>query len=230
MCKAMTGGFDLVEVKSSTGVKPEHIPDVAIQLYVLQNLGVPINNAYLMHINNRYVYPGGDYNLEELFTMGDVTAQAQRSVSDGVPGDLARMWEALQREAPPDIETGKHCTSPYLCPFFGNCHHSGVGDPGGSYGEAVVSHDLGCPTSGNYPTRRGSWTSRPSCPLCRFTPAHVPIRPFHSSGHCTSRRPDGRLTHREFLNDDTDDPRERLIPQPPGLHSPSRFHSGLFPV
>ena len=47
------GWFDLVEVKSSTGAKPEHIPDVAIQLYVLQNLGVPISNAYLMHINNR---------------------------------------------------------------------------------------------------------------------------------------------------------------------------------
>ena len=106
------GGFDLVEVKSSTGVKPEHIPDVAIQLYVLQNLGVPINNAYLMHINNQYVYPGGDYNLEELFALGDVTAQAQRFVSESVPGGLGRMWEALQREAPPEIETGHHCNQP----------------------------------------------------------------------------------------------------------------------
>ena len=204
------GGFDLVEVKSSTGVKPEHIPDVAIQLYVLQNLGVPINNAYLMHINNRYVYPGGDYNLEELFTMGDFTAQAQRSVSDGVPGDLARMWEALQREAPPDIETGKHCTSPYLCPFFGNCHHSGVGDPGGSYGEAVVSHDLGSQLAEiTYPAGFLDFeTFMPALPVYAGTRPYQTI-PFQWSLHIQEE--DGRLTHREFLNDDTDDPRERLI-------------------
>ena len=204
------GGFDLVEVKSSTGVKPEHIPDVAIQLYVLQNLGVPINNAYLIYINNRYVYPGGDYNLEELFTLGDVTAQAQRFVSDSVPGDLARMWEALQREAPPDIETGRHCTSPYLCPFFGNCHHSGVGDPGGASGEAVVSRSLGAQLAEiSYPAGFLDFeTFMPALPVYTGTRPYQTI-PFQWSLHI--QEADGRQTHREFLNDDTDDPRGRLI-------------------
>ena len=204
------GGFDLVEVKSSTSVKPEHIPDVAIQLYVLQNLGVPINNAYLMHINNRYVYPGGDYNLEELFTLGDVTAEARRFVSDNVPGDLARMWEALQREAPPDIETGRHCTSPYLCPFFGHCHHSGVGDPGGASGGAAVSRKLGAQLAEiSYPTGFLDFeTFMPALPVYTGTRPYQTI-PFQWSLHI--QEADGRLTHREFLNDDTDDPRGRLI-------------------
>ena len=204
------GGFDLVEVKSSTGAKPEHIPDVAIQLYVLQNLGVPINKAYLMHINNRYVYHGGDYNLEELFTMGDVTAQVQRSVSDSVPGDLARMWEALQREAPPDIETWRHCTSPYLCPFFGHCHHSGVGDPGGAYGEAVVSHNLGAQLAEiTYPAGFLDFeTFMPALPVYAGTRPYQTI-PFQWSLHI--QEADGHLTHREFLNGDAEDPRERLI-------------------
>ena len=204
------GGFDLVEVKSSTGAKPEHIPDVAIQLYVLQNLGVPINNAYLMHINNRYVYPGGDYNLEELFALGDVTAQAQRFVSDNVPADLARMWEALQREAPPDIETGRHCTSPYLCPFFGHCHHSGVGDPAGSYGEAIVSRDL-CAQLADviHPTAFLDFeTFMPALPVYAGTRPYQTI-PFQWSLHVQDAN--GRLTHREFLNDDAEDPREPLI-------------------
>ena len=204
------GGFDLVEVKSSTGAKPEHVPDVAIQLYVLQNLGVPISNAYLMHINNGYVYLGGDYNLEELFALGDVTAQAQRFVYDSVPGDLTRMWEALQREAPPDIETGRHCTNPYLCPFFGHCHHSGVGDPRGAYGEAVVSHDLGAQLAEViYPAAFLDFeTIMPALPVYTGTRPYQTI-PFQWSLHI--QEADGRLTHREFLNDDADDPREGLI-------------------
>ena len=135
-------GFDLVEVKSSTSVKPEHIADVAIQLYVLENLGVPINNVYLMHINNRYVYPGGDYDLEVLFALADVTGQARRFTSERVLGDLARMWGALQQEGPPAIKIGRHCTSPYLCPFFGHCHETEAADSSAADGEADVGLNL----------------------------------------------------------------------------------------
>ena len=204
------GGFDLVEVKSSTGVKSEHISDVAIQLYVLQNLGLPINNAYLMHINNQYVYLGGDYNLEELFTLGDVTAQAKRFVSDSVPGDLARMWEALQREESPDIKTGRHCTNPYLCPFFGHCHQEEVGDSDSASGETVVSHNLEARLAGiSYPVGFLDFeTFMPALPLYTGTRPYQTI-PFQWSLHIQGG--DGGLNHREFLNDDTNDPRERVI-------------------
>ena len=52
-------GFDMVEVKSSTGVSPVYIPDVAIQMHVLEGAGVPVDRAWLMHVNNAYVYEGG---------------------------------------------------------------------------------------------------------------------------------------------------------------------------
>ena len=35
---------------------------------------------------------------------------------------MARMWEALEAKDAPDIEAGRHCTTPYRCPFFGYCH------------------------------------------------------------------------------------------------------------
>jgi hypothetical protein len=35
------GTFDLMEVKSSTSFKPEHLPDIAIQQHVLEGLGYP---------------------------------------------------------------------------------------------------------------------------------------------------------------------------------------------
>jgi len=51
--------FDLIEVKSSTKVKPEHIPDAGIQLHVVEGSGVPVRKVFLLHIDNSYVYEGG---------------------------------------------------------------------------------------------------------------------------------------------------------------------------
>ena len=116
-------GFDLIEVKSSASFKERvHLPDVAIQLHVVEGAGVPIQRAYLMHIDNTYVYEGGNHDLTHLFALEDVTDSARGYLADIAPGKLSEMWEALGRADPPDIETGRHCTSPYRCPFFGHCH------------------------------------------------------------------------------------------------------------
>ena len=117
--------FDLVEVKSSTRVKPEHIPDVAVQLYVLKGSGISVNKVFLMHIDNSYVYQGGDYDLGGLFQLEDVTDPAHAFLSSTVPGALADMWEALSQEEAPDIEIGNQCTSPYRCSFYSYCHQDG---------------------------------------------------------------------------------------------------------
>lgn len=52
------GKFDLIEVKSTTGVKDVHIPDVAAHLYVVEGSGVPVDRAYLTYIVSTYVYEG----------------------------------------------------------------------------------------------------------------------------------------------------------------------------
>ena len=116
--------FDLVEVKSSTSVKSEHISDVAIQLYSVEGSGLPVKKAYLMHLNKGYVYPGGPHNLEQLFILEDVAGAARSLVAESLPGNLERMEEALQQDAAPDIETGRHCRTPYRCPFYGHCHQN----------------------------------------------------------------------------------------------------------
>ena len=113
-----------MEVKSTTGVKPEHVTDVAIQVYAAEGSGVPIKRVYLMHLNRAYVYQGGDHDLEQLFTLEDVSGNARSFVTENVPSDLARMWAALQLDNAPDIETGQHCERPYRCSFFGYCHRN----------------------------------------------------------------------------------------------------------
>ena len=122
LSRAGCGEFDLIEVKSTTGVKDVHIPDVAIQIHVVEGCGVPIRRAYLMHIDRTYIYQGGNHDLEGLFALEDVTDGARSYLETSVPGHLNSMWQSLDSADTLEIETGRHCNSPYLCPFFGHCH------------------------------------------------------------------------------------------------------------
>ncbi len=118
------GVFDLVEVKSSGSVKPQYITDAAIQTCVVEGYGAAIGRVFLMHVNKAYVYPGGAYDLRQLFTLEDITDDVRICIAEALPADLAPMWEALSFDAPPEVETGSHCEKPYRCPFFGHCHSS----------------------------------------------------------------------------------------------------------
>jgi len=115
------GTFDLVEVKSSTSAKEEHIPDVGIQLHVLEGSGITVRRACLLHIDNTYVYEGGPYDLGKLFQLEDVTDRARNFMQLEVPLSLAEMKKILRRENPPDLEIGRQCSNPYRCEFYGHC-------------------------------------------------------------------------------------------------------------
>jgi len=119
------GSFDLVEVKSSTSVKEEHIPDIAIQLYVVEGSRIAIRRACLLHLDNTYVYEGRSYDLDRLFLLEDVTDQARAFVRSEVPKSLREMREALRREEPPKVEIGRQCGNPYRCGFYRHCRAGG---------------------------------------------------------------------------------------------------------
>ncbi|MGH3055548.1 MAG: DUF2779 domain-containing protein, partial [Gaiellaceae bacterium] len=109
------GGWQLTEVKSSTGLKPEHIPDAALQMHVLRLAGLAIERAFVMHLNPDCVYP----HLENLFIRDDVTAEAeglQSSIATEIPRQLAMLRGAL-----PEVPIGPHCEQPYECPFKPRC-------------------------------------------------------------------------------------------------------------
>lgn len=120
--------LDLVEVKSSTSVRPENEWDLAIQHYVLTGAGYSIGRSCLLHINNEYVYQGGEHDLEELFTLVDLTESTIEKQS-AIPGLLEGMRKPLSEEEPPDIPIGDQCYSPYECPFIEFCHPPGPEHP-----------------------------------------------------------------------------------------------------
>jgi hypothetical protein len=113
-------GWELVEVKSSTSVKDEHVPDAAVQFVTLQQAGVSVDKVSIAHINGEYVYRGGPYDPDELLTAEDITAEA-RSNAEGVPDQLAAMWKVLAAAQPPQMELESYCGKPYPCEFYDHC-------------------------------------------------------------------------------------------------------------
>lgn len=109
------GGYRLIEVKSATKVKEEHLPDVAFQLHVLRRCGVPLSGAELMHLNRECAYP----QLEDLFVRQDVTGEAEARQAE-LPAEIVAQT-AMLAGALPDVAPGPHCTRPYACPFYGRC-------------------------------------------------------------------------------------------------------------
>jgi len=135
------GDFDLVEVKSTTRVKPEHAYDVGIQLYVLHGTGLSVRRACLCHLNNQYVFQGGEYELSELFRVEDISYETSLMQGE-IPALLSSMRADLSAPFAPTTETGRHCTSPYTCPFYGHCHAGDTEHPIGELpraGEPLLS-------------------------------------------------------------------------------------------
>jgi hypothetical protein len=109
------GGFNLIEVKSTSSLKPEHVPDAAVQLYVLRAAGLPIRRVELMHLNREYRHPG----IGRLFVREDITAEVLGMI-DQVPAAVAEMREMLGGEFP-DLPLGLQCAEISDCPFRDRC-------------------------------------------------------------------------------------------------------------
>lgn len=118
--RAEDGEWNLIEVKSSTGVKEEHLFDAGIQLRVLQGAGVKLAGAGLMHINRDYVYEGGPWDLFSLFTLADLTDETAR-LQEEIGARLEALHQVVSRPEPPTISPSRHCLTPYCCEFWDHC-------------------------------------------------------------------------------------------------------------
>ncbi len=108
----------LIEVKSTTGAKAEHVWDAAIQTWVLRGAGRPVKRVQIGHLNKDFVYQReGDY--EGLLALTDITDEVDALQPD-IPA-LVRQLKKVVQGPMPEITTGAHCSSPYDCPFIGHC-------------------------------------------------------------------------------------------------------------
>jgi hypothetical protein len=118
--EGISSSWRLIEVKSSTRVKDVHLDDLSIQSHVVQGAGLKLDAICLMHIDTRYLYEGGEVDLQALFSIEDVS-ESVASRRGQMLERLAAMRVMLLNSQPPEIEPGQHCHAPYECPFWSHC-------------------------------------------------------------------------------------------------------------
>jgi len=111
--------WDIIEVKSSTEVKPEYIQDVSFQKYCYEQAGLKIKDCYLMHINNQYVRKG-EIEPDKLFAIENISEQVEEEIKN-IQTRIDGMLEIFELKEPPETKIGMFCNKPHECPMKGPC-------------------------------------------------------------------------------------------------------------
>jgi len=111
-------GWNLYEMKASTKVKDEHIPDLAFQKYICEKNGIKIKNCFIEYINKDYIKQG---NLipSELVLQEDVTGKVNQI--DDIEEKSEKYIEIMELGEPPEVSISKKCNRPYTCPLKDEC-------------------------------------------------------------------------------------------------------------
>lgn len=111
----------LIEVKSTTQVKDEHVWDCAIQTWVVRGAGRPLRRVLLAHADSNFVYTRkGDY--DGLLVTEDITERVETMLPQ-IPGIVAKL-KKVAAGSMPRIATSAHCHEPYDCPLLAHCQSS----------------------------------------------------------------------------------------------------------
>ena len=122
-------GFRIVEVKSSTKIKDEHLEDLAFQVYVLRLAGLVVTGASLCRVDSSQERGEAQLTPEELFVVEDATEPVEALLTQ-VADWSAEFVRVLESPLEPDIRTNVYCLNPSRCEFYAYCH------------EGVPQHDL----------------------------------------------------------------------------------------
>jgi hypothetical protein len=112
-------GSTLMEVKSATSVKPEHVPDVGFQTLVLRRSGIGVDRVLLTHVNAQFeLQHEGDY--EGLLIEQDLTDEVEALLPQ-IEASALELEALMAFPEMPRIAMGAQCTRPHACPFIARC-------------------------------------------------------------------------------------------------------------
>jgi hypothetical protein len=111
--------WDIIEVKSSTSVEDINLADIAFQTRVLTEAGLKIRRCFLCHVNNKFVRHG-EIDPAEFFTLEDITPQIAE-LTRHVEEQVDEMFKTIRQKQAPEIQIGRHCSKPYVCPLHDRC-------------------------------------------------------------------------------------------------------------
>ena len=115
------GRWRLIEVKSTTDLKVQHVEDVGIQYRVASRSGLDVGSCYLAHVNRSYVFRGGNVDPWRFFRIRNLTRRVQR-LQPKLMFQLRSEFTILNMPTAPDIAPGRHCTNPVTCEFYDRCN------------------------------------------------------------------------------------------------------------
>jgi len=105
----------LIEVKSSTSIKPHHLWDAAVQAFALRRAGVDVDAVEILHLNDACRFP----EMDDLFVREAISGRV-RSLFPQI-SELIQEQTTMLEGSLPEVEVGKHCDEPYECPFKARC-------------------------------------------------------------------------------------------------------------
>jgi predicted RecB family nuclease len=115
------GRWRLIEVKSTTDLKEQHLEDVAIQSRVVSRSGVDLASSCLAHVNRNYVFDGVTIDLWRFFRIKNLTRRVER-LQPKLTLQLRAELTVLSLPQAPDIDPGRQCTHPVTCEFYDRCN------------------------------------------------------------------------------------------------------------
>lgn len=111
--------WDITEVKNSTDIKAEYIPDISFQKFCCQKAGLNIRKCFIAYINKEYVKKG-ELDPKGMFKIEDITDTVNESMGN-IQQEIDEMIKVINTEKCPDITIGQHCKDPYKCPLKEHC-------------------------------------------------------------------------------------------------------------
>jgi hypothetical protein len=112
----ITKRWNIYEVKSTTKVKPDHIDDVGLQVWIMAKSSLPIERINILHLNPECCYP----DLSNLFKEQDVTEEIRKNYLSIQP-KIAEIFTTLRNKDIPDVDIGSYCLQPNECGFKQHC-------------------------------------------------------------------------------------------------------------
>lgn len=107
------------EVKSSFRISNTYLLDAAIQYYILTRSGLPLEDFFIVTIDNEYVFDG-TLDIQRYFKRTSVLGEIKERIPY-IEQTIEKAIATLSNNAMPEVPIGTHCTKPYPCDFQSYC-------------------------------------------------------------------------------------------------------------
>ena len=99
--------LDIYLIKGTVRIEEKYYHELALQYYVLQQLGYEVGDMYIIYINNDYIRDD-ELEINKLFNVGNVTSQVINLI-DEVQQNIQLIKDTLKETKEPDVNLGEYC-------------------------------------------------------------------------------------------------------------------------